>query len=366
MGLSTAVTTSWPGTYFDGQTPAKHDATVALGPTCLFIYLKDGRQLTWAYAEIRQTQGAFAGEQVCLEWGGDLPESLIIANGSFLAELRRRAPGLGSRFHGPVLGQRLLGTALLMGLGAIALITALFAWIIPWATVHATPLIPVAWEEWLGSQAIDSLAPKKDRILDPRRLEPLQRIVDTLVAESSGSSYDFRIYLLERDEVNAFALPGGRIVVYSGLLKHTKRAEEIAGVLAHEMVHVTRRHSTQSLLRGTSTRLLLAALLGSDQMAGVVEAAVSVGMLHYDRAAEAEADREGMALIQRARIDPRGTVDMMREFERMSGDLHGALVYLTDHPDTAERVRDLDALSRKATYKPRPLLPDVSWASVAE
>lgn len=366
MGLSAALPTTWKASYFDGQTPAKHEATVTLGPACLFIYLKDGRQLAWAYGEVRQTQGSFAGEEVCLEWGKDLPESLIIGDRRVLVELRRRAPGLGGRFRGPVKGQRLIGKAVLMGVGAIAVLFGLYAWGIPWATVQATPLIPVAWEEWLGAQAIDTLAPKEDRILDPQRLGALNRITKTLAATVPDSPYDFRLYLLKRDEVNAFALPGGRIVVYSGLLNRTKRAEEIAGVLAHEMVHVTHRHSTQSMLRGLSSRILLAALTGSDQMAGAMETAVSVGMLHYDREAEAEADREGMALIQRAQVDPKGMVDMMRELQHAGGTLPKALVYLTDHPDTGDRVRELEALSRKAAYTPRPLLPDVSWAAITE
>lgn len=365
MGSTLGAPTSWPGTYFDGQTPTRHEASVALGPTCLYVYLKDGGQLSWPYAEIRQTQGSFAGEEVCLEWGKDLPETLIIADRGFLLELRRRTLGQG-RFRGPLAGKRLVGVAVLMGIASIAVLGALYAWIIPWASVQATPLIPVSWEEWLGDQAIDELAPKKDRIADPHRLEALHGIVNRLAAASPKSPYEFRLYLLDREDVNAFALPGGRIVVYSGLLKRTKRAEELAGVLAHEMVHVTHRHSTKALLRGLSSRILLAALTGSDQMGGALEAAVSLGMLHYDREAESEADREGMAVIQRAEIDPRGMVDMMRELESVGGEMPHALAYLSDHPDTGDRVQELEALSRKATYRPRPLLPQVSWATIAE
>lgn len=366
MGPTVASPTSWSATYFDGQTPTRHEASVTLGPTCLYVYLKSGRQLTWAYAELRQSQGSFSGEEICLEWGTDLPESLVIADRAFLAELRRHAPGFGFRFRTPMAGKRLAGTALALGVGSVALLAALYVWIIPWATAQATPLVPVAWEEWLGSEAIDKLAPEQDRIVDARRLEVLQGIVNRLASAAPEAPYDYRLYLLEKDEVNAFALPGGRIVVYSGLLKRTKRPEELAGVLAHEMIHVTHRHSTQALLRGASSRLLLAALTGSDQMGGALEAAVSLGMLHYDREAEAEADREGMALIQRAEIDPTGMVDMMRRLEAVSGELPQAFVYLSDHPDTGDRIRKLDALSRKAAYRPRPLLPGVSWATVAE
>lgn len=354
---------SWEGTYFDGQSPIRHEVKVTLGPTCLYVYLPDGRGLSWLYGEIRQTQGTYDGETLCLERGGDLPETLIIREGEFIAELKAR--GFGRRFRSPLKGVRMVGASLAMGVGAIALLAGLYAWGIPWLAVQATPLIPVAWEEWLGSQAIDSLAPKQDRILDAHRLGALNAIVDRLDERAPEHPYDIRVYLLDRDEVNAFALPGGRIVVYSGLLKRTRRAEELAGVLAHELIHVTHRHSTQALLRAASSRILVAALTGSDQAASAMETAVNIGMMHYDRAAETEADRAGMDLMQRAELDSQGMVAMMRMLQTESEQVPEVLQYLSDHPDTGERMQALEDLSRTATYRPRPLLPDVSWASVA-
>src|SRR5690606_1638034 len=114
--------------------------------------------------------------------------------------------------------------------------------------------------------------------------------------------------------VNAFAAPGGYIVVFQGLLEASESAEEVAGILAHEIQHVVQRHGTKAILEALPLQLAAAALGGDQAAALFVGAASTLGVLSYRRRDETAADREGFRMLRAARIAPDG---MMRFFERL-------------------------------------------------
>jgi predicted Zn-dependent protease len=158
-----------------------------------------------------------------------------------------------------------------------------------------------------------------------------------------GVPYKFRVTVFNDPNVNAFALPGGQLVLLRGLIERSKTPEELAGVLAHEMQHVLKRHATRALIQHVSTGLLLAALTG-DVMGPVAYGAQSaqvLGQLQYSRRAEVEADAEGMKMLLDARVDPAGTV---RFFEGLTGgdkQPRSVLRYLSTHPSTTDRIERL-------------------------
>ena len=134
----------------------------------------------------------------------------------------------------------------------------------------------------------------------------LREIVDTLSASLPEQPYKFQIIVMDTPEVNAFAAPGGSIVVFRGLLEKVQTAEELAGILAHEMQHILHRHSTRMLLEHVSLGLLLGVIMGDANSAMKIgkEGAGLLGALHYGRQFEEQADAEGMRLILAAGIDP--------------------------------------------------------------
>ena len=185
----------------------------------------------------------------------------------------------------------------------------------------------------------------------------IDEIISTLVEQLDESTpYTFRLIVVDHDMVNAFATPGGYIVVFRGLLERTGSAEELAGVLAHEMQHVLRRHGTKTLFRQLSTRALIAVFSGDLESVGtVLETADALGGLRYRRRDETEADREGMRLIQRARIDPAGMIAFFTTLERAAPEMPKQLGYLSTHPLVADRVAALEKLAGHITYEPEAL-----------
>jgi len=167
---------------------------------------------------------------------------------------------------------------------------------------------------------------------------------------------------VEEESVNAFAVPGGQIVLFHGLIAKAQDAEELAGVLAHEIEHIRQRHSLRALFRELSLRATLAILTGnSSGMGPALEAAGALGALRYRRADEETADRDGMKLVQAARLDPRGIVRLLQRLDENSEGPPGGLQYLSTHPLTQDRADRLQRMADQARYTPVPLLPDYSW-----
>jgi Zn-dependent protease with chaperone function len=354
----------WDAHYLDGRTAARQRARVHLLPASLEIVTESGARLSWQYGEVRQTQGAYAGEPVRLERGGELPEILLIGDVAFLSALHRVAPLAARRFHDPAWRRRRGPLILAAGLAAVAIGAALYLWVIPAVASVVADRVPVAWEERLGRAVMEQLAPAEARCTDPEGARQLDAIVARLTAPIPDSPYTIRVSVVDRKPVNAFAAPGGYVVVFRGLVERAERPEEVAGVLAHEIQHVLHRHVTRALIRQASTGLLLAAMTGdaSGVLVYGVEAARTLGTLRYGRQAEEEADVEGLRMLETAGIDPAGMVSFFESLAKREPAFVKNLGYLSTHPSTTDRLARLRATMNTPATAPGPLLSAEDWA----
>ncbi|MCZ6753195.1 MAG: M48 family metallopeptidase [Acidobacteria bacterium] len=365
--------TVWEGVYFDGRTASRQRVTITVTGNALHVVKQDGKQsgpdLWWPYEEIRQTQGFYSGEQVRLEKGDELPEAIVVDDDAFLAAIHQIAPDAPARFHNPAHRSHRFQFLLLAGAGTILVVWALYFWGIPVLADQAAARVPVSWEEQLGRAVVGEMAPVDKRCADPERIGALNQIVFALTVTSPepDSPYTFVITVVDDPAVNAFAAPGGQIVIYQGLLEKTENPEEMAGVLAHEIQHIVQRHATKALFREMSMSVLLAAAVGdASGLATVLGAAQTIGALRYRRRDEAEADREGMKAVQAAGIDPMGMIRFLNKLEESSGDMPRAAEYFSTHPLTRNRIEQLSRLAAQADYTPVPLLPGYQWAEMGK
>lgn len=360
--------TDWEGYYLDGRTAARHRATIRLMQSGLEVTTASGTTLWWPYEEIRQTQGFYAGEQVRLERGGETPEVLLVPDAAFLTDLHRIAPKLARRFHDPTRRRMRARLTLLAALGAIGVATVLYVWGIPALAALVASRVPVSWEERLGQAVVEHLAPPEKRCADPTRGRLIDDIVATLTAPLPRPPYTFRVMVVNNSTVNAFAAPGGYIVIFRGLLERTRTAEELAGVLAHELQHILQRHATRALLQHASTGLLIAALAGdaSGAMTYGLESARALGTLRYSRRNEEEADTEGIRMLLAAGVDPAGMIAFFEVLRKQGGETPGLLTYLSTHPSPADRMESLKALAAQSQRRPVKLLPDYDWRDITK
>jgi len=354
----------WAGHYLDGRSAARYAATVRITPGGLEIILAEtGSRVWWPYAGLRQTQGFYAGEQVRLERGS---EALQVADVAFLSAVRAQAPATRSTFHDPARRRFRVQLVLLAAVAAVAMAVGLYQWGLPTVARVAAARVPVAWEDALGRAVTEQFAPVARRCVDPERQRRIDAIVMTLLRPLPAQPYTFRVAVLDTKTVNAFAAPGGHVVVYRGLLDRTESAEELAGVLAHEIQHVLHRHATQAIFRQASAGLLMAALVGdvSGLMAFGLEGARALADLGHSRGAEDEADRDGMGLLHAAAIDPAGMIAFYESMQAREADASGVLRYLSTHPAVGDRLARLRVLAAEAPRAPVPLLADYDWSDI--
>jgi Zn-dependent protease with chaperone function len=232
---------------------------------------------------------------------------------------------------------------------------------------------PVAWEEHLTDKVIAE-HPKLFVIdTNDARIAVVTQLVASLAAALPPAErrYQFRAALIDRPVVNAFALPGGRIFVFTGLLDRVQKPEELAGVLAHEMAHVTQRHGLRKLIAGGGPYYVLR-LFVSDQQ-GVLSVISAGSQLlvnqYYSRDVEREADTIGWHYLMAANIDPRGLAD----FFQLQTESEAATTIpemFRSHPATSERIASLNRLweksERKSGFVQLPAMTNAPLTSLQE
>jgi len=356
----------WQGFYLDGRTATRHPITIQLTETALRFQTSVGRSLVWPYHQIKQTQGLYEGEPVRLEFGATLAQAIVVQDTGFLVALQEASSTKVGHLHDPRRRGLRLRLTLLASLALMVILAGLYVWGIPAAATFLAPHVPLSWEERLGDSALEHVAPGGLRCTDSGRLAAIEQILKQLSAAVPDSPYRLQLTIVDRPVINAFALPAGRIVLLRGLLEATETPEQLAGVLAHEVQHIYKRHSTRALLEQGSTSLLIAAVTGdfTGALAYGIEGARVLGMLHYSRLHEDEADREGLRLLQAMGVDPGEMIAFYRTMESKERHRAESASSLSTHPGTGDRIAMLTRLAGPLPRHPVALLPGEDWKRV--
>ncbi|MBK7149487.1 MAG: M48 family metallopeptidase [Bacteroidetes bacterium] len=154
------------------------------------------------------------------------------------------------------------------------------------------------------------------------------------------TDYNIRVVVVKDNVVNAYALPGGRIVVYEGILRKMDDYRELTALLSHEFSHVQLKHSTRNIARSLSSALLLSVLFGdaSGITAIIIENADAIKQLGYSRQLEEDADRNGLALMKKRKIDPHGMKELFETLQKESEGEEDGYKFLSTHPLTKDRI----------------------------
>lgn len=226
----------------------------------------------------------------------------------------------------------------------------------------AVSRIPVEWEQKLGESAYRDFLSHQETMKEGLAVTALGEMTKRLTDQIPDNPYKFDVTVVKSDVVNAFALPGGYVVVFTGLMKKAESGEEVAGVLSHELNHVLQRHGLERIVKSLGLLTVAAIVFGNQQgLVGMMkQLGVELLTLKFSREQETEADLTGLQLLQRAKIDPSG---MIRFFERLSEKDQGRVEWLSTHPMStarADRLKsELAALPKKL---PEPFTFD--WKQV--
>ena len=195
----------------------------------------------------------------------------------------------------------------------------------------------------------------------------ITRVGNRLAARGADARQEFEFFMMRDPQINAFALPGGNIGVHTGLIMAAQSESEMAGVVAHEIAHVTQRHiarmiNNQQSSQWVSLAAMAIAILAARSNSQMAEAAAAIGpalvvqqQLNYSRDFEREADRMGLQLLEKAGFDPQGMAIFFERLQRATRVYEGgAPAFLRTHPVTHERIADIQSRAQELRYRQVP------------
>lgn len=262
-----------------------------------------------------------------------------------LKEIRQRREGM----------RRLIVT--LVALGCLALLLLLISLFSGWAVRALVAQVPASFEKTLGDSLFEEMAAEIKIIQEPKLVAELNVLTAHLNRGLPKKDYVFQFHIIEEATENACALPGGHVLVTSGLLKLADKPEEIAGVLAHEIAHVTERHGFRQILSGAGPYLVVKVLFGDSGglLSLIGNSSQVLVQQSFSRDYEREADDCAWKYLVAANIDPRGFIDCLKKFkvqeEKEKAGVHLEVRALNTHPPTEERIQRLEAKWKKLKRK---------------
>jgi predicted Zn-dependent protease len=232
-----------------------------------------------------------------------------------------------------------------------SLVAAVWGISILWKPFVATcaSLIPFSWEKKLGDAVFVGVKTQTVIISDDGLRSDFSKLLEPLTTAVGERAADLEFYIAKSEDLNAFAIPGGKIIVNSRTILDAARPEELYGVLAHEISHVTLRHTARQIITVfgvyTAVDLVLGNIFGT--VAAVTQGASYLLQQGFSRDQEREADQQGLAYLLAANIDPKGAVEFFQRIERDAARIYGlselekSLSFLSTHPETNERIAEL-------------------------
>ncbi|HRI59596.1 MAG TPA: M48 family metallopeptidase [Saprospiraceae bacterium] len=324
----------YSATIHDRNLHSAAPATVRTEPGVLFIQMENGQILDWTLSDLDSARALDDGS-VILQNG---KKFLEVRDPGFLTGLERSFPK--HRLFRHTFFDRIGMAGCLVAIaGVLAPILVLYFFIVPRVVESAAHKVPPEIEKQIGDTWFQSITAtyKTDTALT--RL--VQQFYDSL---GYGSGYDMRITVVHEPVVNAFAMPGGHIVVFDSILGIMDTPEQLAGLLAHEASHIQLRHSTRSIFRELANSLIFSLMLGDygDLSTIIARHGDQLAGLSYSRSLELEADENGLNMMIEAGIPPRGMPDLFRKMKTVLEEPNGNADvpnFLSTHPSMEERMK---------------------------
>lgn len=349
--------------YYDGQTSQPYQAQIEVFGNSLSIYY-DEKKVVWAISDIDYS--SFSGkDKTMLQYGTFPHQYLEYYNDSSLTKvldtyLPKPKSGLEivAKEYNAIVKGALIGIAIFSAIAAL-----IYFILLPSIASYVAGKIPVSTEIALGNKFYKSFIGNSE--IDAEKTKLLNDFARKIDFETK---YPLKFTIVKEKQVNAFALPGGNVVVFSGILEKLKSSEELAALLSHEVTHIKERHSLKGLARSLAGSLLISLTFGDAGSLGSILAnqGDNIYQLGFSRGMEKEADLEGLQMMYHNHIDPRGMVYLMERLrEEEQKQESKMLAYLNSHPITEERITYIKENSKGKTGNIDKYL-DIIWKQMQD
>lgn len=347
----------------DGKSAAARDASVAFQLSGLEItFDRSSERHLWPYGTLKAAEPIRNHAVDVLLSSSETPNATLFVPGTgFARELAGHASALTARAE----RWRHARPWLIGSLALAALIAAGSAAGFSPARALAT-VMPEKWRTKLGQAAINSMTEGHKRCTDPTGVAAMEMLTRRL-AEGQTRKEPFRVVISDWSLMNAFAVPGSQIVMTKGLIEKAGSADEVAGVLAHEMGHGIRLHPETSIIRAVGMAAALEFMMGGSG-GTLANLGLALAQIGYTRSSEHEADVEALNLLKAAKISPHGLGDFFKRVAELEGEDNAQksmkpFDLLRTHPPTAERS---EMVRKQPDYPSTPALDDAGWQALKD
>jgi predicted Zn-dependent protease len=250
---------------------------------------------------------------------------------------------------------------------AVTLLVFFSLWIslskVPFVDGEKMKKIDSATEKKLGELVLKTIVVSNNEI----KSKKLSGVIDTIknaVCKAQGiDPTTIRTHIIQKGDINAFALPDRQIVIYSGLITYSNNPEEVAGVIAHELGHIEKNHVMKKLAKEMGLSMLVT-LAGSNSGFEILkEVTRMLSSSAFDRKQEQEADDYAFDALVNANIDPENLANFLFRLSKESGDVPEELVWISTHPDSKERAAQILKKREGLKINPGKLLKS-SWPAI--
>ncbi len=360
--------------FYDGLTAKRHDVDITLADNRMGLVLSGptlAQTYHWPLPDLR-AEGGRADAVLTVMLHADTedetprdPARLVISDLELIQWIRQTRPAL---YKKDMRKGSLRKVAKFTGLALVAAATMLFV-ILPAMAGILAQVIPLErevafgktvthqMERFLGGTSYNDLA-----CTNPDGRAALDKMLTTLTAPQD-MAYDINLTVFDHEMVNAFAAPGGQVVILRGLLDNASDPDQVAGVLAHELGHVENRDATRNALRAAGSAGLLTMLIG-DFTGGAAIAVLGEQILSsaYSREAEAKADEFAFKMLSDAQISAGGLARFFSYVQGLERDFQMP-EYMASHPNSADRETRAQSAA-DAQNGTIPVLDQTEWAAL--
>ena len=337
------MTIAQPAELFDGKSAASHLVTVEVHPDSLLITGSEGAPRRWSFAGLEAVVPAQHGQALRLKHSSEPNSRLHIPASLATEQILAEARHLTRSFH----PGKALRFSLYMAAGIALLIGTAYA-ILNLAPQRIAAMMPIEWRENLADHTERIFLKDAKQCTSDSGRAALAAMASR-VAAASGDAPDFSVRVFDMPFINAFALPGGRVVLTGRLIKEADSAEEVAGVIAHELGHTAHLHPEASLVRNIGLQVLISLATGGSGGDTLGDIAGVLAVLQYSRNAEREADDYAVDIMTKGDIDPKGLRHFFeklnkKEWSIVKGRWKDLSNMLSTHPGTKERIEFIKPL----------------------
>lgn len=243
-------------------------------------------------------------------------------------------------------------------IGTILAVVLLLGFVtFPFLSGFAAPFVPSSVQDPIGAQMIESTSAEAPLCNGKEGKAALEKLA-TKLANASGSDRTFKIYVANADVLNAFAAPGGHIVLFKAIIDNAKGPNEVAGVLGHEMGHVVEDHPAKGVVEALGYGIYGVLVPGGGADTNAVAQTLLTSA--HSRGDELDADHVGVEMLNTAGIDSHGLIDFFATLEAQGNSIPGALEFLSTHPTGDTRTSRL----QEYVADGEPAMTDAEWEAL--